>query len=61
MVGIERNAKRLESENVHVDLAGAKVAATGHGNLGLTESAEQGAHHGSRRAHLGNQVIGSLI
>ena len=58
--GIELNAQGLKTQDMHVDLASAQVAAAGHGDLGAMETAQQGSHHGRGGAHLGNELIGSL-
>ena len=58
--GIELNAQGLKTQDMHIDLASAQVAAAGHGDLGAMETAQQGSHHGSGSAHLGNELIGSL-
>ena len=60
MVGIELDAESLEAEDVHIDLASAQVATTGHGNLGTAKAAEQRTHDGSRGAHLGHELVRGL-
>ena len=58
--GVEFDAQGLKTQDMHIDLASAQVAAAGHGDLGAMETAQQGSHHGSGSAHLGNELIGSL-
>ena len=58
--GIELNAQGLKTKNMHIDLASTQVAAAGHGDLGAMETAQQGSHHGSGSAHLGNELVGRL-
>ncbi len=60
VVGIELHPKRLETEDMHVDLARAEVAAARHGDLGATAAAQQRTHDGGRGAHLGDELVGSL-
>ena len=58
--GIELDAQGLKTQDMHIDLASAQVAAAGHGDLGAMETAQQWSHHGSGSAHLGNELVGRL-
>ena len=46
VVEVELHAQGLQAKDVHVDLAGADVAASRHGNGGLSEATEQGSQNG---------------
>ena len=58
--GVELDAQSLETQDMHIDLAGTQVAAARHGNLGAMETTQQGAHHSRGGAHLGDKLVGSL-
>ena len=60
MGGVELDTQSLETQDMHIDLASAQVAAARHGDLGAMETTQQGAHHGRRGAHLGDKLVGSL-
>ena len=46
VVDLEVHAQGLQPQYVHVNLAGADVAAARHGHHGLAKPGEQGTHHG---------------
>ena len=60
MVVLELNAQCLEAEDMKVHLAGADVAAAGHGDNRLAEAADERTHDRRRRAHLRDELVGSL-
>ena len=61
MVHLEGDAQLLEPHQMHVDLAGADLAAAGHGNMGLPETAHQRAERGDARTHLADQLVRRLV
>ena len=60
VIDLELNTQGLQAEDVHVDLAGADVAAARHGNDGLAEPRKKRSEHGRRGTHLDDEVVGGL-
>ncbi len=56
----ELHAQGLQPHEVHVDLAGADLAAARHGDARLAEPPDERAQHGDARAHLRHQLVGGL-
>ncbi|MDQ9788988.1 hypothetical protein RFZ51_12815, partial [Acinetobacter baumannii] len=46
VIRIELDAKGAEPKDVHVDLAGAKIAPSGHRDLRAAETTEERTHDG---------------
>ncbi len=60
VIHVEVHAQSLQAHQVHVDLAGADLTAAGHGHPRLAESPDKRAEHGNGRAHLRDELVGSL-
>ena len=60
VLDLKLDAQRLEADQVHVNGAGADLAAARHGDARLAETPDQGAEHRDAGAHLGDELVGRL-
>ena len=60
VIHVERNAQGLQAHQVHVDLAGADLAAAGHGHPRLAEAPDKRPQHRDGGAHLRDELVGRL-
>ena len=60
MLEPDRRAHPLEAADVQVHGPRADLIAPGHRDLRTTASSEQRAEHDDRRAHLPDELVGSL-
>ena len=60
VIHVERNAQGLQAHQVHVDLAGADLAAAGHGHPRLAEAPDERPQHRDGGAHLRDELVGRL-
>ena len=57
----EFDAQGLQHLQMKVDLAGADVAAAGHGNARMAETADERAQNRDARAHLGHKLVRGFV